>query len=278
MLNAVSKYPYVAPAGHPSAWSQELMATAFFRILTGNTESALILASIQDETAALVGVPEPLYTYKRVRVTYLGQRAGYFVMKDNQYSDMHDKNMENFRRRNIGAVLALESADGSIADACLLPLPDVPLDGAELVFIPESSNDARVPLGKVRQLQPDVAIFSADITKLPLSSCLPNASETDPAIDTSGHLLLAGETIYRIDRGSIQPNPVFTMSLRDSSDYYPQIESVTTPHIIEIELQLDDGTVLRRPMLTIHPERTPDIMEIKDPPAVLIDHSFAPTL
>jgi hypothetical protein len=276
ILDSIFRFPYFAPVGHPSAWGQELLATAFFRILTGNTESALILASIRDMTAPLAGTPKPLHSYQRVRITYLGQRAGYFVATDDRRADNHDENMEIFRRRNIGAILALESADGNIADSCFLTLPNVPLDGIELTFVSDSSDDARVQLGKVRQLQPDVAIFKADIAILPLGSCLDEPGQV--GINTSGQLLLDGETIARIDRGSIQPNPVPTLSLRDSSDYLAQIESLTTPRIIHIELQLDDGTVLQRPLLTIQPERLPDMMEIKDPPAVIIDHPFVPTL
>ncbi len=121
-----------------------------------------------------------------------------------------------------------------------------------------------------------MAIFKADIAILPLGSCLAEPGQV--GINTSGRLLLDGETIAKIDRGFIQPNPVPTLSLRDSSDYLVQIESLTTPRIMHIELQLDDGTVLQRPLLTIQPEQVPDMMEIKDPPAVIIDHPVVPTL
>jgi hypothetical protein len=47
---------------------------------------------------------------------------------------------------------------------------------------------------------------------------------------------------------------------------------------MHIELQRNDGTVLQHLLLTIQPERAPEIMEIKDLPAVLIDHPFTPTL
>ena len=116
----------------------------------------------------------------------------------------------------------------------------------------------------------------ADIAILPLGSCLAETGQV--GINTSGRLLLDGETIAKIDRGFIQPNPVPTLSLRHSSDYLTQIESLTTPRIIHIELQRDDGMVLRRPLLTIQPERVPEMMEITDLPAVLIDHPIAPTL
>jgi hypothetical protein len=278
-LSPILRFPYLAPAGHPSAWGQELSATAFFRILTGNTESALVVAGVQDKTASSVGIPKPLNTYNRVRLSFLGQRVGYFVQTNTRRMDEHDQNMKIFRQLGIGAILALESADGNIADACLLPLPTVPPDGVELVFVAENGDDARVSLGKVHQLQPDVAIFKADITKLPLDRCLHNTFETYQAtLDTSGHLLLAGETIARIDRGSIQPNHGPMLSLRNSSDYLVQIESLTTPRVTHIELQLDDGTVLQRPLLTIQPEEIPESMEIKRPPSLLIEHSFSPTL
>jgi hypothetical protein len=68
------------------------------------------------------------------------------------------------------------------------------------------------------------------------------------------------------------------LSLRNSSDYLAQIESLTTPRIMHLELQRNDGTVLQHPLLTIQPERAPEIMEIKDLPVVLIDHPFTPTL
>jgi hypothetical protein len=279
VLDAINRFPYLAPGGHPSNSGQEVLATTFFRILTGNPEAALILASIRDRTASLVSAPRPLHFYKQVQVTYLGQPAGYFVSRTNQRQDRHDENKKIFRRLRIGAMLALKSADGNIADACLLPLLNVPLDEAELIFVPENGDDTRVSLSKVRQLQPDVAIFKADITNLPLSRCILNTDESGQVgIITSGRLLLAGETIARIDRGSIQPNHGPMLSLRNSSDYLVQVDSLTSPRVIHIELQLDDGTVLQRPLLTIQPEEIPESMEIKRPPSLLIEHSFSPTL
>jgi hypothetical protein len=269
ILAAPSRFPYVAPARHPSSWGQELLAKAFFRILTGDLETAVMLASTEDRTARVVGEPAPLYSFSQARVTYLGRRAGYFVRADNQLQHRHDEQMGIFRRLGIGAVLALESPDGSLGDACLLPLRNVPPNESELIVVRENADGSGIVLGTLHQLQPEVAIFRVVVPNLPRGRCL---SETE----NRGQLLLGDETIASFERGVMQPSQGPRLALRDINEHLALIESLTTPRIIHLELGLDDGTVIRRPFLTIQTERVPDYLELISPPARLIERQIEP--
>jgi hypothetical protein len=79
-----------------------------------------------------------------------------------------------------------------------------------------------------------------------------------------------------IPKEIIQPSHGPRLSLRDVNETLALIESLTTPRIIHIELRLDDGTVIRRPLLTMQTERVPDYLELMYSPATLIKHLSEP--
>jgi hypothetical protein len=131
LLREKWRFPYKAPAAHPSAWEHEVTAMAFFELLTGGTRADYLVATIEDITASTAGTTKALHSYQQVRLEYQGERIGYFVNKTVKNHGVHEG---TFRRQGIAAILSLEKPGGNIAEACLLPLQDVPADNAELVF------------------------------------------------------------------------------------------------------------------------------------------------
>jgi len=259
-------FPYMAPAKHPSSWGQEYVATTFFRLLTGDSKTTVNIAKARDLSAStVVTTSKPLRDYQQVWLSYKGNRFAYFVPVENRDKNNHTIHMELFKQHGIGALLALVAPGSSIADSCLIPLNEVPADGAELVFEPDGNHGVPVVLGKVRQLQPGVAIFRVYVES-DYQTCQEMASGRGKSrFQSDGRLLLGDLPIARTGGKRIQAQHGPLLKLRDSGEYLAAIDSLQAPEIIHIELQSEDGTILSRPLLELYTDQLDYLRERRIP-------------
>lgn len=259
-------FPYRAPAMHPSSWGQEYTATTFFRLLTGDSKTTVTIATARDLSASMVvTTSKPLHDYQQVWLSYKGNRFAYFVPVENRVQDNHKIHMEIFKQRGIGALLALVTPGSSIADTCLMPLNEVPADGAELVFEPDGNHGDPVVLGKVRQLQPGVAIFRVYVES-DYQTCQEMASGRGKSrLQPDGRLLLGDLPVARTGGNRIQAQHGPLLKLCDSGEYLAEIDSLQAPEIIHIELLSEDGTILSRPLLALHTDQLDYLRERRTP-------------
>ena len=179
--------------------------------------------------------------------------------------------MSVFRNNGISALLSLESANGSIADSCLLPLREVPTEEGELIFEPDNASAGRVSLGAVQQLQPEVAIFRAtlpDSFPVPCGQTAAGKHRGKPAPD--GRLLLNQSVIATVKEHRFRPVIGPMLELRESGEHLASIESLTAPQPMEIALKRDDGTIIRHPLLEVRRRLSADILRVEYPPRRVI--------
>jgi hypothetical protein len=235
---------------------------AFFELLTGGTRADFSVAIIEDITASTTSTPKALHSYHQVWLEYLGERTGYFVNKKRK----KHKPVGIFRRQGIAAILSLEKPGGNIAEACLLPLQDVPADNAELVFEWDNGERDRLSFGVVHQMQPNVAIFKAIAPPSAYSiRCLPKKTGEITQAIGDGRLMLHGAAIARVEGERIKPEHGAMLKLSESGEHLASIESLITPGVMDIVLKNNDGTVIRRPLLKVRKRVWQDYLEIKLP-------------
>lgn len=199
-----SGFPYLAPATHQSSWGNELVAHAFFHMLTGQEPFPLRQAYTRDITADIAGRPRPLYDYRRIWLSYeQGDRSAVFVAADNQEQGVTESHLAWMHKYGVGALLALEKPGTSIADSCLIPLQKIPGNDTELVLRSTAAGNGDISLGTVQQLHPEVAIFRI---QLPVGhDDLCDARWLDDAgPDLKGTLTLGGERIAEVYSNTIK--------------------------------------------------------------------------
>lgn len=263
LLREKWRFPYKAPKGHPSAWEHEVTAMAFFELLTGGTRVDYSVATIEDNTASTAGTPKALHGYQQVWLEYQGERIGYFV---NKKASKHSVHLGTFRRQGIAAILSLEKSGGNIAEACLLPLKDVPANNAELVYERDNGELDHLSFGVVHQIQPNVAIFKATVPPSGYNlQCLPKNLDENTKSIGDGRLILHGVTIARVEGERIKPEYSVMLKLSESGEHLASIDSLNTPSEMDIVLKHDDGTVIRRPLLKVRSQVWQNYLEIKLP-------------
>lgn len=235
---------------------------AFFELLTGGPRTDFPLASVKDISAGADAASEALYSYSRVWLEYLGARSGYFALQNNMIQENHNEHLALFRRHEIAAVLSMTAPGGNVANSCLLPLRDIPAGNSELVYVEDSGMGDPRSIGTIYQLQPNVAVFKISLPSPFAVSCTQNLRGMAVG---DGHLMLNGNTVARITDNQIEPEHGSMLKLSDSGEHLASIDSLTTPGIMEIVLEHDDGARLRRPFLEVHRQPSGVYLDIKQP-------------
>ncbi len=256
MLTAPADFPYRAPAFHPSSWGNALVAEGFFRLLTGSADTRSIRVGAHDIVAGGSGVGQPrrLDGYTQARLEYGSDGRGLFVTAGNRTQGKTDQHLDILRREHIAALLALTPPGQGVAQGCLLPLAEVPAAGTELVFEPDGARAQARVIGRLRQLRPDVAVFEVAAPAPGVPRC-PDSPDPDgwSQLGGDGRYLINGHPIAEISKRQLVAAQAEPLALRDDGGHHFDVRVPYEPVQVDLLLDCEDGSVLRRPLLRLEP-------------------------
>jgi hypothetical protein len=265
-----STFPYLTPAYHQSSWGNEIVAHAFFQMLTGQEPFPLRQAYTHDIAADATARPRPLYDYRRIWLSYeQGDRSAVFVAAGNQQQGVTELYMTHMHEHGVAALLALEKPGTSIADSCLIPLQKIPKNDEELALKSAAVGKSDISLGTVQQLQPDVAIYRIQLPIAHKDLC--NASWLEDAgPDLKGTLILGGLKVALVYSNTIKANHG-PLVIRELGEHQASAQHMTKQQLLTIHLQPEEGATLQRPFLQLLAGPLPDYFKLHCPPAHLLD-------
>jgi hypothetical protein len=254
-LSSPWDFPYLAPADHPSAWGNELVAKTFFRMLTGSADTELVRVVANDISTSGEGESRPLHSYTEAWLEYGENGRGLFVAEANRKQDNPDQFLYTFRQSQTTALLAL-APEGGIAQGCLLPLSEMPTVGSELVFVPSGNAGKHRTIGYIDQPQPDVALFTVNAPAPGIADC-PGEFSTGLELGggANGRYMIDGQTVAKIHHRVLTPILGELLVVRDDG-HRTDVGIVHKPQQVDLLLRLEDGSEQRYPLMRLQPKKT----------------------
>jgi hypothetical protein len=256
-----SKFPYIAPKGHNSAWGNQLVAESFYAQIVDQEENKLTIlktSDIEREGKALgIRHKRPLSSYDRIDVIFEEIPVGFFVTASGIYKERGEGSPTDLKDSETVSFLAFKNATTSLLDAAFVPLDFTLQPGSDVVLrIRNASKTEDHLLGKVRMVDRNLNIGVVDLprdvfktdnkikllgnNKFPKEKLIRNASKISILVDNSPVL-----------KGLRQKNSIVLMPvkgilrrIRAGESSYVDIHKLKSSGIIKLVLQHpEDGVV-----------------------------------
>jgi len=169
-----NRFPYRAPRGHNSGWSNRLLAAQFLAHLVEGVDLKVPVMLTRDaplpEPALTKWTPTPISTYDRIELMLDDAPLGSFVSASRDYFRGGHGGATGLAGSEVVSLLAVKDPRISLADAGFAPLDFAPVPGAELSLRIGEGGESRVHLiGRFQTLSPGAPIGVANLVGFELA-------------------------------------------------------------------------------------------------------------
>ncbi|MEY4949578.1 MAG: hypothetical protein RL698_1789, partial [Pseudomonadota bacterium] len=166
----VAGFPYRAPEGHRSAWGNELVARQFHSLIVGSPSPSITVLKTEDldlsVPAAAANATQPLSDDDDIALYLRDRVVGVFAAAEG--SESADFKSPPWPTK-ILSLLALDTSESSLVDACWLPLDDSLDEDTEVVLVRADIGDPREGLRWIAKALPGA--IGVGVVSLPGLKC-----------------------------------------------------------------------------------------------------------
>lgn len=257
-------FPYRAPEGHHSAWGNDLVARQFYAQILRPRDAALTVLRTEDLPAAAATIaqrgPAPLFAHEAVKIMLGDRPVGIFTTTESS-RDRAPAETTTLRAAKIRALLALDAAGKSLADACYLPVDFDLIPGARVELLAGERGGRQALVSAVQA----IGDASTNIASVPLPglhcqcsgplSCELTTGDSEPIESGTPLVLLVGGK--QVMRGAasgkqlvLEPTSGALRAIRADIGSYEDVDSLAPSGTFDLAFEERDGQTRRVPLVS----------------------------